>query len=897
MKMKKMLAVVLSAAVLVSPILPAAPLQTVHAAEKEKVLDMNFDDNDLTDTAGTVTAGAELGTPNYVEGHDGKGKAIELNGSILNLGTSDKLQPDDLTLSFWVKAPKGGYSGEVSYFWFKNESAYDSDGWYLTSSDDMALYFLAGTGCYAGGVKSETMSRGDFFPEEEWVHVAVTYDGASHELNCYRNGEKIQTDMTFGSPCDIVGTDCTKYIGRQGYAHANGLTGALDDIQIYKGVLTDEEIARLAGKETWKDSLAFEMNFENVEGDAGTNLPGTITANTGETVTVHDNVALVEGRDGGKAIDLGFKKGYLTTANTDKLNPKSLTVSVWLKRYESANAEARVIWAKPDNSWDGQGWFLGWTVGESMALVTDGRNMAVQKASADTLLPLNEWTNITGVFNGETGDIILYQDGVQFALAQVADASITKSAIADILIGKSGYGDVGIGCYADDFQIYNKALTAKEVSEIVGLTDQDLVDADAEKLSISSRVSSDFILPSEGENGSVITWQSEHEAVKIEENKKAVITRGSEDVTGKLTATLTLNGKSATKTFEVTVVKENEPVEGMQKLSHDEILYVGGSVGKRLEDAVNNYAMDYLYGQKLPAYLNEYKNHSHSGWSWLEGEQPGKWLESMANYKWMNNPEIDAAIKDVVAQLAATQTVEDRSKRGYNQFGGYLGNGTETIRNSVPVKGMDPYEMYSTLNGLINVYKNYKEDDAELAAQAMDCAVKLADYLVATIGDENTKVCYQDGTQSSINKKEFWPFAITNGVTIAGHDVHQGWEGALIIDPMMQLSKTVKEVKGQESKSAVYSQWVDWVIGNIDKWASSYGGYGDTPYADLEKVAAGEMGIDEVQHYVHAHTFQMTFLGFLKKYQETGDASYLDKVVGAWEDIISRQVYITENFN
>ena len=53
------------------------------------------------------------------------------------------------------------------------------------------------------------------------------------------------------------------------------------------------------------------------------------------------------------------------------------------------------------------------------------------------------------------------------------------------------------------------------------------------------------------------------------------------------------------------------------------------------------------------------------------------------------------------------------------------------------------------------------------------------------------------------------------------------------------------------------------------------------------------MGINEIQHYVHAHTFQMNFLGFLKKYQETGDSAYLDKVVGAWEDISFRQKYIT----
>ena len=122
-----------------------------------------------------------------------------------------------------------------------------------------------------------------------------------------------------------------------------------------------------------------------------------------------------------------------------------------------------------------------------------------------------------------------------------------------------------------------------------------------------------------------------------------------------------------------------------------------------------------------------------------------------------------------------------------------------------------------------------------------------------------------------MHKTEFWPLAITNGVTVAGHDVHQGWEGTLVIDPMMNLSEVVKEVSSHKEKSKVYSEWVDWAIGNIDKWASSYGKYGDTPYADLDKVASGEMGIDKIQHYVHAHTFQMNFLGFLRKYQETGD--------------------------
>ena len=77
--------------------------------------------------------------------------------------------------------------------------------------------------------------------------------------------------------------------------------------------------------------------------------------------------------------------------------------------------------------------------------------------------------------------------------------------------------------------------------------------------------------------------------------------------------------------------------------------------------------MDYLYGQRMDGYLREYENHSHSGWSWLEGEQPGKWLESMANARWMDEDgAIEEAVTVVVDRLAATQTTENRGATGYN---------------------------------------------------------------------------------------------------------------------------------------------------------------------------------------------------------------------------------------
>ena len=437
-----------------------------------------------------------------------------------------------------------------------------------------------------------------------------------------------------------------------------------------------------------------------------------------------DIVMAQEGRNGGKAVlldNVEGSRGYLSTANTEKLNPKDITVSVWLKRKSTTNnTEGRILWNKETtqtdgNCWMSEGWFMGWTNGEAMAFVTDGSNLAVQKGNSDDILPVDEWVNVVSTFDSKTGEMVIYLDGDRYASAAVPGASITQNTdAAELMIGNSGYANgEGIGCVIDDIQIYDQALTQEQVGQLAGMSEQQFADTDAENISIASRVSKDFTLPVKGERGSDIVWKSDNDAIRIGENGAASVTQGSEDVTVKLTAVVTYGKASAEKVFEVTVVKENEPVEGLQKLSYDEIIDVGGTIGTRLKDAVNNYAMDYLYGQMMDGYLKEYENHSHSGWSWLEGEQPGKWLEAMANARWMDEDgSIEKAITDVVDRLAATQTTENRGATGYNQFAGYLGNATAEIRNSKPVKGMDPYEMYSTLNGLINVYQKYRSDNS-----------------------------------------------------------------------------------------------------------------------------------------------------------------------------------------
>ncbi len=298
---------------------------------------------------------------------------------------------------------------------------------------------------------------------------------------------------------------------------------------------------------------------------------------------------------------------------------------------------------------------------------------------------------------------------------------------------------------------------------------------------------------------------------------------------------------------------------------------IGGYIGQRL--AANREG--YLAPFDIERFVRMVEEKRQRDWWWI-GEQPGKWLESavLASAQ-AGDRALEEKARRMLARLIAAQ-----------EPSGYLGITDPAVRTPAqPLRGMDPYELYFTLHGLLTAHAQWG------SAEALAAARKLGDYFTATIGP---------------GKAEFWPSPYrppenTNTIIcpqytyvpagtprarqlydhseIAGHTAHYSWEGTLLIDPMLRLY----EATGEER----YLAWAKWVVSSIDRWS------GWNAFSNLDKVAAGTMGVHELQPYVHAHTFQMNFLGFLRLYRATGDASLLAKVRGAWDDIAARQLYIT----
>jgi DUF1680 family protein len=236
----------------------------------------------------------------------------------------------------------------------------------------------------------------------------------------------------------------------------------------------------------------------------------------------------------------------------------------------------------------------------------------------------------------------------------------------------------------------------------------------------------------------------------------------------------------------------------------------------------------------------------YTDWFWL-GEQPGKWLEAAvyASATW-RSAALETKARGVLARMLAAQD-ED----------GYLGITDPAVRTRRhPMRGMDPYELYFTLHALLSVFDEWGSEPARKAA------MRIGDFFLASV---------KEGVA------EFWP--LPKPITIAGHEVHYGMEGSLLLDPMMRLYEATGDKR--------YLDWCRWVLSSIDRW-TVFG-----TYSNLGKVADGAMRLNDVQTKVHAHTLHMNMLGFLRLYETTGDPQLLRNVLGAWPAIMEAHRYIT----
>ena len=226
------------------PTATPAPTPVVDKHAASKILELTFEKN-VQDSSTAKNHGTLNKEGTYVEGISGQ--ALYFDGSTyIDLGTSETLQPSHLTFSAWIKCDSV-LQGEHMLAWFKPSGNYQGSGWYLSClSADIPLKLSVGESTGQPMELYVSANRADFFPEGEWVHIAVTYDSDTKTAAIYRNGMS-QTVLHINGTAEITANNTdVKYLGFNSPGYNGGFCNlAMDDLFLYNKVLDASELSEL----------------------------------------------------------------------------------------------------------------------------------------------------------------------------------------------------------------------------------------------------------------------------------------------------------------------------------------------------------------------------------------------------------------------------------------------------------------------------------------------------------------------------------------------------------------------------------------------------------------------------------------------------------------------------
>ncbi|HXB42708.1 MAG TPA: beta-L-arabinofuranosidase domain-containing protein [Puia sp.] len=214
---------------------------------------------------------------------------------------------------------------------------------------------------------------------------------------------------------------------------------------------------------------------------------------------------------------------------------------------------------------------------------------------------------------------------------------------------------------------------------------------------------------------------------------------------------------------------------------------------------------------------------------WI-GEHVGKYLESACNvWKNTNDPRLKKQMDRMMYELINTQLPD-----------GYLGTYTQD-------KYWTSWDVWSHKYNLYGLLAYYAATGYQ---PALEACKRIGDLLSKTFGNKPGQL----------------------DIILAGE--HVGMAATSVLDPMVELYRYTGEKK-----------YLDFCYYIIDAWEQSNG----------PKIMSTLLSSGKVNKVANGKAYEMlsNLVGLIKLYRVTGDQKFLTPVLIAWNDIVSRRLYIT----
>lgn len=228
------------------------------------VLQVDFDDETVTDRSASKIDGKVVGDVQYVDGVNG-GKAIyfenPLNGTqvakqYVNFGQPDALKfgTDSFTTVFWYKT-KADNKLESSILSNKNWQTGNNSGFNIGNMAQGVNFNFNALG-HSGRAETDRFSAAK---NNQWHHIAAVVDRKAGKMMLYIDGELAKGGAGFQSGQSVV--DISKHqgsidvadfvLGADGVNYKYGLNAAaVDELAVYKEALTPIQIGQIINEES-----------------------------------------------------------------------------------------------------------------------------------------------------------------------------------------------------------------------------------------------------------------------------------------------------------------------------------------------------------------------------------------------------------------------------------------------------------------------------------------------------------------------------------------------------------------------------------------------------------------------------------------------------------------------
>ena len=401
--------------------------------------------------------------------------------------------------------------------------------------------------------------------EEEWHTVTAVQKGSTCTI--YVDGVRKNSTNTSIHPSEFASSITQSWLGRSPYTSDAYMTNTLmDNFRIYAKALTDEEVKTLADarpkQQTEEDEVTFPVVFDfSTLSDSQEQFTGTLQNGAQLTTFGSTPVLNLGGSDG--YFDFGEDFGKAVGKLDETF---SISTTLYVPKTTSVSGAGNFIWCFARNS--SQGYLFLSAKDTRYAITTTNWS---GEASVNVSMPISqgEWVNVTYIQDGNTGS--LYVNGTkkqQNTNVKTHPAGLNKLVMN--YLGRSCYdGDAFLkdALYAD-FSLYNTVLDAEKLAELAAnaealnhLSSKEAIRMDLEALSLPSSINNLYegvSLPTKGTYGSTITWLSDNTDLLSNEGK-VVGTPEEARTHVTLTATLTNEDETASKTFDVYVRQKDSP--------------------------------------------------------------------------------------------------------------------------------------------------------------------------------------------------------------------------------------------------------------------------------------------------------------------------------------------------